>query len=363
MSRKVARIPGSRAFGALVQKRRGERSMSRHDLASLTGLKYDNIKVIETRMIKTFRLDHVEAICRVLDIHEIPQDEPIAMDLWWVEDPNKKGRPLTVSDRRLFRRLRQKRNMTQHEVASQVGLSNSAYQFLEYERQMSDPSTDTLGKVATVLRVGQRGTGARMMRALGLKFVGPVEHQHRTRKEINWDEVPLGKMSDGDLARELKTDLRNVFQERKQRNIPAFRGPKRPPKQTCSYTAKQLQEALGDAPLVEGRVDWTKVPLGCTRDAEVAQWLRVSAQTVKFARHRRKIANWSPVCWDKAPFGKVPDKVIAEWVGVSTAAVAIQRRKANIPAAPKSARRGRGVEYLKPPQGLVPPRRLEFPSW
>lgn len=45
---------------------------------------------------------------------------------------------------------------------------------------------------------------------------------------VDWDEQPLGKVSDGALARMFDCDRSTVRKARKARNIPAFQGPGRP---------------------------------------------------------------------------------------------------------------------------------------
>jgi transcriptional regulator with XRE-family HTH domain len=355
------RIPGSRAFGALVKQRREELHMSRRELARQAGLKTDDVKVIEARMLKTFRASHVNAICLVLDIDKVPEDEPVVIELWW-EGP----RHLRPHLRRFFRQRRQELQLSMSDVAAKLRVSSSRYQIFEWEkRSFERECSGFAAQVATVLEVQPGSRLGYLLKQCGFKYVGPPDLQLRNRSEIDWDTVGLGTKPDGILAAELKISIREVFRMRKVRGIPAFQrtSKKTFTQRTPPYTAAQLREELGAPPVTNGKVDWTKVPLGCTSDGEVAAWLEMKTDTVKSARRSRSIPSWVPINWTKVPLGEVPDTVIAGWLGTSTTAVANRRRNAKIPPAPPERRRDVGGVYpTTAPPGLLTPRELRFPE-
>ena len=93
--------------------------------------------------------------------------------------------------------------------------------------------------------------------------VDPVRQrtQYTCTKGINWDDAPLGKLSDGDVARMYKVARPVVCNARNRRGIPPF---------TSRYV----------------NVVWDDVPLGGFPDAVLAKELGVSEPTV--SRHRNQ---------------------------------------------------------------------------
>lgn len=137
---------------------------------------------------------------------------------------------------------------------------------------------------------------------------------------INWDEQPLGKISDEELAKNLGISKNTVLRQRKKRGVVPF-----------------------GKPHIKANVDWDAQPLGEVPDAVLAQRLGLvevygeyNARAI-IGRHRRKrgIPSFIPdnrrnIDWDNEPLGELPDKVLARKLGCSSQAVAEQRRKRNI---------------------------------
>ncbi len=134
---------------------------------------------------------------------------------------------------------------------------------------------------------------------------------------INWDLHPLGKVSDGEIARKLGVTPSSVQKARQRRGIAAN-------------------------PNLE-RYDWAEQPLGKITDSELARRLGIVRSTVQRAREKRGIPPLVPrpegpsssydIDWDKiTTLGNHPDAVIARRLGVSKAAVG-------------RARRARGIEF------------------
>jgi len=93
------------------------------------------------------------------------------------------------------------------------------------------------------------------------------------RKHINWDEQPLGKLPDIELAKNLGVSGVAVGRARRRRNIPAF-------------------NSKGGACRPQGQragVDWDKQPLGKEMDIDIATRLGVDRSSVRSARKARGI--------------------------------------------------------------------------
>lgn len=144
-------------------------------------------------------------------------------------------------------------------------------------------------------------------------------------KGIDWDNQPLGMMSDTELAKKLGVSKATVQAARYKRGIPAF-----------------------------DVIDWDKEPLGKMSDGMLAAKKNVKISTVAAARHTRGIPAYVPptdrplqfsntpkgIDWDNVPLGKKPDSVIAKELGVSHPAVLRARVARNIPPFTTSTRKG-----------------------
>jgi hypothetical protein len=91
------------------------------------------------------------------------------------------------------------------------------------------------------------------------------------RKGINWDEQPLGKVSDNELARLLGVSRNNVSVARRRRGI----------------------EPLYERSFSPNGINWDEQPLGKRTDQEIANSLGVSKQAVHQARQRRGIPRYT----------------------------------------------------------------------
>lgn len=144
---------------------------------------------------------------------------------------------------------------------------------------------------------------------------------------IAWDDLPLGRVADCRLARELCCDQALVRREREQRGIPTFRSRVR-------------------------AIDWSTQSWGEKTAAEIASSLGISRSAASAKRRelgvpaKAVITTPKGVDWDTQPLGKVPDVELCERFGVSASSVAHQRKIRGIPRFPqtKRARRGSDVD-------------------
>ena len=144
----------------------------------------------------------------------------------------------------------------------------------------------------------------------GIKGTRPA----REKLEIDWERQPLGKRFDADIAQELGVDAKTVRVARKKLGIPR------------KY------------------IDWNDQPLGKVSDAQLAKDLGVDPSSVGKARRTRGIAAKTPyrrVDWSKEPLGQISDSDIARALGVSQPRVTRARRKLGIPAFVGGKFRGR----------------------
>lgn len=158
-------------------------------------------------------------------------------------------------------------------------------------------------------------------------LVGP---QGRSRpKGIDWDALPLGIVSDHEIARRLGVSQPAVSAARRKRGIPP--APVRP----------------GTKPAI----DWDALPLGRVPDREIAEEYGVSHKAVAEARRRRGLAaEWAQrascsakpkaprrrrIDWSAQPLGQISDLEIARRLGCAVSAVWSARRRLAIPVAPR----------------------------
>ena len=83
------------------------------------------------------------------------------------------------------------------------------------------------------------------------------------KETINWEQQPLGEISDYKLAKQLGVSQSLVRRKRAAMNIAPY--------------------------LVRGHIDWDAQPLGEMSDYELADLLGVSHTTVQNQRRKRKI--------------------------------------------------------------------------
>jgi len=169
---------------------------------------------------------------------------------------------------------------------------------------------------------------------------------------VVWTDQPLGRISDGQLARDLGVDPSTVAKARQRLGI-AVHQPHPPIDWTRVFqcrkpdaalarelgvsreTVRKNRVRLGIPKINVGLgVDWDQQPLGEMPDAQVAQLLGVSEEAVKQARIRRGIPGFTQwPDWDRDLLGKMPDSMIARAFGISKAAVGAERKRRGIPRA------------------------------
>ena len=131
------------------------------------------------------------------------------------------------------------------------------------------------------------------------------------KKGIDWDEQPLGKVSDASLAKTMGVSTQTVGAARRYRNIKPF--------VKCSRKG----------------IDWDAQPLGEISDSSLATKLGVGQSIVSGARRRRFIKGKFPgnkkIDWSTMPLGKVSDASLAKDVGVHHSIVTRARKIRGIP--------------------------------
>ncbi len=151
--------------------------------------------------------------------------------------------------------------------------------------------------------------------SLRAAILARVEYHTRSidsRRWIDWDSQPLGKMPDVELARLLGVTATAVGIARNKRGIPGIRKKKK-------------------------NISWSADLFGKSTDSELAHRLGVSKGTVSIARKRLGLKKLSPdfIDWDCQPLGSVPDAELADSLGVhSTTVNAARNRRGIAPANP-----------------------------
>jgi hypothetical protein len=93
------------------------------------------------------------------------------------------------------------------------------------------------------------------------------------RQGINWDEQPLGEISDNELSKRLGVSNVAVGKARRRRKIPPF-------------NSKGRHRSQGQ----RAGINWDEQPLGQKPDADIAQRLGVDPSSVRAARRKKGIA-------------------------------------------------------------------------
>jgi hypothetical protein len=149
-------------------------------------------------------------------------------------------------------------------------------------------------------------------------------------KNINWDEQPLGEMSDRDLAKKIGVHPSLVSRIRKKRNIQVY-----------------------------ARINWDKQPLGLITDSELGEKLGVTRQQVCWARRRRNIEYFN----NKIVLSKIQKNEIEG----KTAKYIAKKYNINVHTAREYARRNgiklklerrKNIDWDKEPLGNVPDNEI-----
>lgn len=141
------------------------------------------------------------------------------------------------------------------------------------------------------------------------------------KKTINWDEQPLGKISDESLGKRLGVCAHYVSEARRIRGITSSR-----------------------------RHDWDSVDLGVRSDAQIAKEIGGTRSRVGQVRRERGIPPFDPLAinWEEQRLGLVPDTEIARALRVSNRTVGNHRRRLGIPAYKRTS----SIDWDKQPLGV-----------
>lgn len=182
-----------------------------------------------------------------------------------------------------------------------------------------------------------------------------------SKKGIDWDSQPLGRLSDKILAGQLGVSCVAVCHQRSIRGIPPLSRKRVDYKNLIinpllgTITDSNLASKLGisASAVVKARkmkgvppstgirksynksIDWSLQPLGKMTDRSLAKKLGCTHTLVTKKRISRGIPSF---CiddhWDAQPLGKEPDTEIAKRLGMHKSAVALARKRRGIPACP-----------------------------
>ena len=132
---------------------------------------------------------------------------------------------------------------------------------------------------------------------------------------IDWDNQPLGKISDYEIARMLNVKPSSVCSARHRRNIKA-----------CTQAGRRGK------PKRTVWINWDAQPLGQVFDSILADTLGVCSQTVQLERRKRGIiATCIPdIDWNLQPLGEMTDLDLAKLLNVDKRTVIKQRELCKI---------------------------------
>jgi len=209
---------------------------------------------------------------------------------------------------------------------------------------------------------------------------------------VNWDEIPLGLISDSDIARDYNLNKATVYNQRKKRNIQKYSNKpeidwekyrtltdvkiaeiykckfhhvakSRKEHNILDCRSERLRDIDWSKPTKELKIElemsknmineykrkygygkfdyvnsinWSKQPLGKVSDGTIEKKLKVSIKTVATRRRKMKIEPYQnpnhniDIDWSKQPLGQITDYKIAEKLGVSKTFVSTTRTRLGI---------------------------------
>lgn len=140
---------------------------------------------------------------------------------------------------------------------------------------------------------------------------------------IDWGSQPLGKVPDVEIAAALRCSPSAVFLARKRRDIDPLK------KTTPRCDPREFEHVLG-----------------ILSDLEIREKFGLSAYQVAEARRRRGMDSPTRINWSKQGLGKEPDSDIARRTGSTVSAVARARRLRGIPRWTETRRCPCGTEFV-----------------
>jgi len=161
----------------------------------------------------------------------------------------------------------------------------------------------------------------------------PAYGYQKPHPDIDWDSQPLGRIPDTTIAAELGVAGPTVWEQRRKRGIPPA-----PESTRRSSGRKQVDVDWDEQPLGELSDVVIAEVLGVAsttvRNARCCRGIPVSPRGGRGKLPPRRAArsgNKPVVDWDSQPLGEVPDTAIAESLGVSCTTVGLTRKKRGIP--------------------------------
>lgn len=162
----------------------------------------------------------------------------------------------------------------------------------------------------------------------------------RKLKRIDWDDQPLGEISDRQLARQLGVKWQRVTAARMERTRARLnaeqqvieRRQRQAEADAIVEAERRAELARIDEEAKRERAWWDAQPLGEVPDTVIARRIGKSATLVREKRLERGIPAYvKPDPWKNRPVGKMPDAELAERYGVSRQRVHQVRVKMGIP--------------------------------
>jgi len=171
--------------------------------------------------------------------------------------------------------------------------------------------------------------------------------------EVDWDALPLGKVTDAEIVRKHGVTPEAVLKARRARNIDTFaknrkaffdamplgKKPDKVVAEKFEVTIGQVQRArrarnipaYGTKPKRNWKnFDWSSIPLGTKPDGDIAKDFDLPYIAVHRARKERGIRPYAESRWDSIDLGKLPDREIAKQVGCDPATVTMARKARGI---------------------------------
>jgi len=177
--------------------------------------------------------------------------------------------------------------------------------------------------------------------------------------DIDWDEQPLGKMTDAKLAEKLGISVSVVTRTRRQRDIPTFhkwvREQIRTHPQLGKVADEQLCEDIGcSRPLVSSVRQEQGIPAARKPRKPRRKKSTVSVTTKK----TRPFSFTYDIDWTSQPLGKMTDRELAGKLDVPLSAVTSARKRLGIAA----WRKKKAPKPPKPPKAPKPPKPPTTPK-
>lgn len=196
-------------------------------------------------------------------------------------------------------------------------------------------------------------------------------------KGINWDEQPLGEISDAKLAEKLGVTRAIVYRQRTQRQIPSDKSKSKVLPGThskinwsaqplgqvtdtaiaaavgCSREYVRLMRNARGIPVYKKTIpEGLEELLGTCPDSSLVQQFDVTITDIRHWRKERDIPIFSKVDWNSVPYGTATDAALAKRYGVALGTMQGHRWRRGIPPYRTRSRRHPEIDWDEQPLGI-----------